>query len=81
MGGKDPHDDQGRLESAGFRSAHGRLVIGGSFNYTGPANLLNDENIIILGDLGETDPERIATQKKFAAYALAEIDRIVRDHV
>lgn len=27
------------------------VVIAGSFNYTGPANALNDENIIIFGDL------------------------------
>ena len=31
-----------------------QVVIVGSFNYTGPANLLNDENIIILGDLEST---------------------------
>jgi phosphatidylserine/phosphatidylglycerophosphate/cardiolipin synthase-like enzyme len=28
-----------------------RVVIAGSFNYTGPATTLNDENIILLGDL------------------------------
>ncbi len=55
----------------------GQLVIAGSFNYTGPANVLNDENIIILGDLFETRPASIATQKKLGAYALAEIDRII----
>lgn len=59
----------------------GQLVIGGSFNYTGPANRLNDENIIVLGDLGETRSESIAAQKKFGAYALAEIDRIIQDHL
>ncbi|MCH9020656.1 MAG: phospholipase [Proteobacteria bacterium] len=57
-----------------------QLVIGGSFNYTGPANRLNDENIVILGDLDETRPESIATQKQFASYALAEIDRIIANH-
>lgn len=30
------------------------VIIAGSFNYTGPANELNDENIIILGDLDST---------------------------
>lgn len=58
-----------------------QLVIGGSFNYTGPANRLNDENIIVLGDLGETRPDSIVTQKRFGAYALAEIDRIIQNHV
>ena len=30
-----------------------RLLIVGSFNYTAPANTLNDENIIVIGDLEE----------------------------
>jgi phosphatidylserine/phosphatidylglycerophosphate/cardiolipin synthase-like enzyme len=54
-----------------------RVVIAGSFNYTGPANLLNDENIIILGDLDEQDPARIAVHRRVAAFARAEIDRII----
>lgn len=54
-----------------------RLVIGGSFNYTEPANRLNDENIIILGDLEETDPARIALHRQVGTYARAEIDRII----
>ncbi len=29
----------------------GRVVIAGSLHHTGPANRVNDENIIILGDL------------------------------
>jgi phosphatidylserine/phosphatidylglycerophosphate/cardiolipin synthase-like enzyme len=33
-----------------------RLVIAGSFNYTAPAATLNDENILILGDLEEPTP-------------------------
>lgn len=33
-----------------------RPVIAGSFNYTAPATTLNDENIVVLGDLEETDP-------------------------
>lgn len=56
-----------------------RIVIAGSFNYTGPATTINDENIIILGDLEETDPEAEATQRMFASYAQAEIDRIITD--
>jgi phosphatidylserine/phosphatidylglycerophosphate/cardiolipin synthase-like enzyme len=35
-----------------------RLVIAGSFTYAAPATTLNDENIIVLGDLEETNPGR-----------------------
>jgi phosphatidylserine/phosphatidylglycerophosphate/cardiolipin synthase-like enzyme len=59
----------------------GQVVITGSFNYTRPANELNDENIMILGCL---DPGQSAAslraQRKLGAYALEEIDRIIRDH-
>jgi len=34
-----------------------RLTIAGSFNYTAPATTLNDENIVVLGDLEETDTD------------------------
>ncbi len=54
-----------------------QLIIAGSFNYTGPANLLNDENIIILGDLDETRQASIDKQKRLGAFALAEIDRMI----
>jgi phosphatidylserine/phosphatidylglycerophosphate/cardiolipin synthase-like enzyme len=33
-----------------------RLIIAGSFNYTAPANTLNDENIVVIGDLEEPTP-------------------------
>ena len=58
----------------------GQVVIAGSFNYTGPATRLNDENIIILGDLEtkKTKKSSIAAQKKLAKYALDEIDRIIK---
>ena len=56
-----------------------RLVIGGSFNYTGPAGTLNDENILILGDLEETNPAAETAQRQLATYALAEIERIITD--
>lgn len=56
-----------------------QVIIGGSFNYTGPANKLNDENIIILGDLHSTNAASITSQKKLAGFALAEIDRIITD--
>lgn len=55
-----------------------RLVIAGSFNYTGPATTLNDENIVV-GDLEETDPDAEAAERQFAAFAAAEIHRIVTD--
>jgi phosphatidylserine/phosphatidylglycerophosphate/cardiolipin synthase-like enzyme len=54
-----------------------QLIIAGSYNYTHPANFLNDENIIIIGDLFSTDPDSIAKQKALAGFALAEIDRII----
>lgn len=53
-----------------------KLTILGSFNYTGPANKSNDENIVIIGDLEET---RAAAKTRQAALAKAcrdEIDRI-----
>ncbi|WP_164863427.1 phosphatidylserine/phosphatidylglycerophosphate/cardiolipin synthase family protein [Agromyces sp. LHK192] len=56
-----------------------RLTIVGSFNYTAPANTLNDENIVVLGDLEEQDSAAEDAQRQVAAYALAEIDRIIAD--
>lgn len=61
-----------------------QLIVAGSFNYTGPANLLNDENIVILGDLdldptNPADAESIALQKELARYTLDEIDRIIAE--
>lgn len=55
----------------------GELIIAGSFNYTGPANQLNDENIIVLGDLDETNPVGRQKQGELGRYALAEIDRLI----
>lgn len=57
-----------------------QVVIGGSFNYTGPANRLNDENIFILGDLETTSAASRKAQKKIGGFALKEIERIVADH-
>lgn len=54
-----------------------QLTIVGSFNYTGPANLTNDENIIVIGDLEETDSAKRAAQEKIALYARNEIKRII----
>jgi phosphatidylserine/phosphatidylglycerophosphate/cardiolipin synthase-like enzyme len=68
----------------GVRKIHHKLMvidrqitIIGSFNYTAPAATLNDENIVVLGDLEEHDQDAIAAQQKLAGYALAEIDRII----
>ena len=58
----------------------GQVIIGGSFNYTGPANRLNDENIIVIGDLESTDVDSRKLQRKLARFALKEIDRIIADH-
>jgi phosphatidylserine/phosphatidylglycerophosphate/cardiolipin synthase-like enzyme len=56
-----------------------RVTIVGSFNYTGPATTLNDENIIVLGDLEEQSASAEAAQRTIAGHALTEIDRIVTD--
>jgi phosphatidylserine/phosphatidylglycerophosphate/cardiolipin synthase-like enzyme len=54
-----------------------RLTIVGSFNYTAPAATLNDENIIVLGDLEASTDGAEAAQRKIAKYALTEINRII----
>jgi phosphatidylserine/phosphatidylglycerophosphate/cardiolipin synthase-like enzyme len=54
-----------------------QVLIIGSFNFTGPATNLNDENIIVIGDLESTNKVSIKNQKKLAQYALTEIDRII----
>jgi phosphatidylserine/phosphatidylglycerophosphate/cardiolipin synthase-like enzyme len=56
-----------------------RLTIIGSFNYTGPANTLNDENVIVIGDLEEARPDAQTAQQQIAQYALGEINRIITD--
>ncbi len=54
-----------------------QLVILGSFNYTEPATTLNDENIVVLGDLEEDNANARTAQGMLATYALTEIDRII----
>lgn len=54
-----------------------QVVIGGSFNYTAPANLLNDENIFVIGSPYIENKKAIKAQKKLAQYALSEINRII----
>jgi len=55
-----------------------QTVIVGSFNFTGPANSLNDENIVVMGDVFETDPEATTAQQQLGAFAMAEVDRIIQ---
>jgi len=52
------------------------VVIIGSFNYTAPANRLNDENIIVIGDINETTIEGKKNQSIFGEFAFKEIERI-----
>lgn len=68
----------------GVRKVHHKLMviddaltIIGSFNYTGPANLLNDENIMVLGDLDLPPGQARDDQAELATYARQEIDRII----
>jgi phosphatidylserine/phosphatidylglycerophosphate/cardiolipin synthase-like enzyme len=56
-----------------------QVIIAGSMNYSGPANALNDENIIIIGSLKETNQSVVDKQKKLAGYVLEELDRIHGD--
>lgn len=56
-----------------------QITIFGSFNYTGPANKSNDENIVIVGDLEEPKAAVRKKQEKIALGSRAEIDRIKAD--
>ena len=56
-----------------------QLIIAGSFNYTGPATTLNDENIVVIGDLEEADPQALADQRRLAGFVRGEIDRTITD--
>jgi len=56
------------------RTGHDR----GSFNYTGPANTLNDGNIFIIGDLdAPITAAQTNNQRQIGKYALDETDRII----
>jgi phosphatidylserine/phosphatidylglycerophosphate/cardiolipin synthase-like enzyme len=57
-----------------------QVVIAGSFNFTLPATNLNDENIIVIGDLDETNPVVIQKQRDLAVFARREIDWIIANH-
>ena len=69
---------------SGIRKVHHKLmvidrqvIIAGSFNYTNPANAMNDENILVIGDIHDDNAEARANQQQIADYALQEIDRII----
>ncbi len=57
-----------------------RVIIAGSFNYTGPANRTNDENIIMLGNLEPASQSSAKAQRSLAKYALKEIKRIIDEY-
>ena len=57
-----------------------RVIVCGSFNYTGPANRLNDENILVIGDLEENNPQNDLAQTTLAREVRREIDRIIVNH-
>lgn len=56
-----------------------QLIIAGSFNYTGPANKLNDENIVIIGDLDTSETDAVQKQKSLARFALSEVNLIISE--
>ncbi len=56
-----------------------KTIIAGSFNYTDPANSLNDENIIVIGDTEATDPAEIAAQEALGEYTQKIIDKMITD--
>jgi phosphatidylserine/phosphatidylglycerophosphate/cardiolipin synthase-like enzyme len=79
-------------QQAPFRKLHHKVmvidaavVVAGSFNYTGPANEYNDENIFVIGspyaDLPKSEggPTDLAECAAIAAFFRAEIDRIIDD--
>ena len=57
-----------------------RLIIAGSFNYTSDANRINDENIVILGDLDGSLPGQREAERKLGQQASAEIERIIKQN-
>ena len=69
-----------------------QLIIAGSFNYTAPATTLNDENIIVIGNLETAEdmpnfedrpnliPASITAQQQLAAFAQTEMTRIIQNH-
>src|SRR5688572_23337674 len=73
-------------QRAGVRKMHHKLMvidravtIAGSFNYTGPANRLNDESIVVLGAAGVLNKEARAGQAALGRAAAAEIRRLINE--
>lgn len=79
-------------QQAPFRKLHHKLmviddaiVVAGSFNYTGPANEYNDENIFVVGSpyenlpKAEGGPTDLAKCADITAFFRNEIDRIIAD--
>jgi phosphatidylserine/phosphatidylglycerophosphate/cardiolipin synthase-like enzyme len=75
---------------APFRKLHHKLmviddamVVAGSFNYTGPANEFNDENIFVIGSpyenlpKAEGGPNDLAENERICDFFRSEIDRII----
>jgi phosphatidylserine/phosphatidylglycerophosphate/cardiolipin synthase-like enzyme len=56
-----------------------KVVIAGSFNYTGPANRLNDENIVVLGKM-DAKGDDLKRQRAIAKVASKEIARIIETY-
>ena len=50
-----------------------------SFNFTAPATTLNDENIVVLGDLEETNSQAETAQHQLARFAPDEVVRMITD--
>lgn len=79
-------------QQAPFRKLHHKVmviddavVVAGSFNYTGPANDYNDENIFVIGspyaDLPKSEggPTDLAECAAITGFFRGEIDRIITD--
>jgi len=56
-----------------------QVIIAGSFNFTLPATRVNDENVIVIGNIHEEDPDGALAQEALAIYARLEIDRMIAD--
>jgi len=54
------------------------MLVVGSFNFTGPANRLNDENILIIGNMD--DDKARSKQVQLGSYALDEINRMINEN-
>jgi phosphatidylserine/phosphatidylglycerophosphate/cardiolipin synthase-like enzyme len=61
------------------------IVVAGSFNYTGPANEYNDENIFVIGSpyenlpKAEGGPNDLGENERICDFFRSEIDRIIAD--